>query len=568
MKFSPRPYQKKAVEAVISRYNNGLNKMLLHLPTGAGKTVIATLIIEKLINFSDIGKILFIAHREEILDQTRQKISSHLPSANVQIEQGSRSSSRNSHVTIASVQSLIRRKERFDPKDFSVIICDECHRALAPSWSELINYFYENQKSNSLLLGMTATPRRSDGRSALDIFDEVAFEISRVELQDLGYLVPMQYYTVRTDLDLDRVKISGGDFAVGSLSKVMNTPTKRALALNAWMEKGRNKKTIAFCAGVEHAHQLASDFAAHGIKAEAIDGKTTNRKEILQSFKNGDIEVLSNYGVLTEGFDDPGIECILLARPTTSPLVYTQCVGRGLRPFRGKRACTIIDIIDRGAHQLQYGASDMNGLPRNWRSNGRDPYRESYAISQIKVSDPDSFLKIKRAASLEEVQSILMSMPPEYVTAGLDGERVLYYSPAKERFPYQEARQEARKLLHQANAPVRRVYQHNGSITIALASPEINNERWAHLIWHLERVTSWSVKYSKGKVKSNPRAFLRSMLSNSQKLQRFDYNPDDATVTAWINNLSHHDLSEISEMFREKTGMNLEIKGQISMSLF
>jgi len=256
MKITPRPYQKKAVESVLSLYKNGSTKMLLHLPTGAGKTVIAALVIEQFLSFSNVGKILFIAHREEIIDQTRKKIKNHLPFINVQIEQGQRSSSGKTQITIASVQSLIRRKEKYNPQDFSLIICDECHRALAPSWTDVISYFYENKKTSTLLLGMTATPKRTDGRSALSVFNEIAFEISRVELQDLGYLVPLQYFTVRTDLNLDSVKISGGDYQVGSLSQVMNTPERRALALNAWNEKGLGKKTIAFCAGVEHARQL------------------------------------------------------------------------------------------------------------------------------------------------------------------------------------------------------------------------------------------------------------------------------------------------------------------------
>lgn len=202
----------------MSMYSSGSTKLLLHLPTGAGKTVIATLIIEQFLSLSSGGKILFIAHREEILDQTRKKIKNHLLFADIRIEQGGRSSSGQTQITIASVQTLIRRKEKFDPRDFSLIICDECHHALAPSWTDVIDYFYENQRVASLLLGMTATPKRTDGRSALSLFDTIAFEISRVELQDLGYLVPIQYFTVRTDLNLDAVKISGGDYQVGSLS--------------------------------------------------------------------------------------------------------------------------------------------------------------------------------------------------------------------------------------------------------------------------------------------------------------------------------------------------------------
>ena len=203
--------------------------MLLYLPTGAGKTVISTFIMKELLRTPGFGKILFVAHRREILDQTARTIKAQLPSKKVHIEQGERTASDNAEITIASVQSLVRRKERYDPKEFSLIVCDECHRALAPSWEEVIDYFNTHTGTGTLLLGMTATPKRTDGRSALDVFGEIAFEIARTDLENLGYLVPMEYYTVRSDLHLDKVKMSGGDFQVGALSKVMDHPTTRAL---------------------------------------------------------------------------------------------------------------------------------------------------------------------------------------------------------------------------------------------------------------------------------------------------------------------------------------------------
>ncbi len=177
----------------------------------------------------------------------------------------------------------------------------------------------------------------------------------------------MQYFTVQSDLSLDKVKMSGGDFQVNALSRVMDTPAIRALTLKAWLEAAQGKKTIAFCAGVEHAHHLAEDFAALGKRAGTIDGKTKDRDELLKIFTEGGLDLLTNYGVLTEGFDDPSIECILMARPTTSPLVYTQCVGRGLRTAPGKTGCTVIDVIDRSTHELQYGAYQMAGLSHKWR---------------------------------------------------------------------------------------------------------------------------------------------------------------------------------------------------------
>ncbi|MCD4652409.1 DEAD/DEAH box helicase [bacterium] len=565
MRFSPRPYQKNAVDSVLSRYANGSSRLLLHLPTGAGKTVIAAIIVEKMLQLPQAGKVLFVAHREEILDQTMQKLKQHLPKVNIQIEQGKRYSDSKAQITIASVQSLIKRKERFNPSDFTLIICDECHRALAPSWTEVISYFFENIGNNSLLLGMTATPRRSDGRSALSVFNVIAYEISRLELQDLGYIVPMHYYTIQTDLHLDRVKMSGGDFQVGSLTKIMNTPEKRALALNAWLEKGKDKKTVVFCAGVAHARQLAYDFKQIGIRAQTIDAKTSGRREILKKFKNKELDVLTNYGVLTEGYDDPGIECILMARPTTSPLVYTQCVGRGLRISKGKTSCTVIDIIDRSTHQLQYGAAEMCGLPKKWKSRGRDPYREAHSISGIKLSDPEAFLKVRSAQSLEEIQSILMSLPPDSVLAGLDGVPVLHYEPLSEKLTFEKAIKEIRKVIDQSAVQVNRISRQENGILISLVDPEVNNEQFLHLKWHLERATGWTVEYKLSTQRRNPRAFLKSMLNENQKIKYFYYDAENKKVVSWINNLPSDRIMYITKKFHEKTDMTLELRGQMSL---
>ena len=211
-RFLPRPYQDKAVREVLTLYTDGARKMLLHLPTGAGKTIIATLIIERLLPLIDSGKVLFIAHRRELLDQTAEKLKQHLPGLAVSIDQGERRADPAAQVVIASIQSLSKRKDAYRPEQFSLIVCDECHRALAPSWVEVIEHFNDERAGDALLLGMTATPRRTDGRSALDLFDLVAYEIAKPELQDLGYLVPIQYWGVKAALSLDQVKRSGGRF--------------------------------------------------------------------------------------------------------------------------------------------------------------------------------------------------------------------------------------------------------------------------------------------------------------------------------------------------------------------
>ena len=567
--FRLRPYQKSAVAAVISRFKEQKQRrMLLYLPTGAGKTVIATHIIKTLRTTRGFGKVLFVAHRREIIDQTARTIRRHLPRLKVQIEQGERTSRGECAVTLASVQSLVRRKEKYNPKEYALIICDECHRALAPSWEEVIDYFHSQADKDTLLLGMTATPQRTDGKSALEVFGRTAFEISRPDLEDLGYLVPMRYFTVRGNLDLDKVKMSAGDFQVGALSKVMNTPTTRALTVKAWIEQGEGKKTIAFCAGVDHALNLAADFAALGVHAEKIDGKTKDRGEILKRFADGEIKVLTNYGVLTEGFDDPTVECVLMARPTTSPLVYTQCIGRGLRTAPEKNACVVIDIVDRSTHQLQYGATQMAGLSTKWRSRGADPFRQALSVSRIKVTSPEAFLRLREASSMDDVQSILMSLPPEVVVAGLDGEQVLRYEALEGTCSDEEAQKAARDIFKQTRVRRAKLQIDEMTVRITFRASDTENERYAYLKWHLGRVTGRTVIYEAAKRKgrnSSPRALLRSMLPVGCRISDMAADAAENTITATIAGLTPDEIEEIKDDFQYEYGMGLDLKGQMSL---
>ncbi|HTV24060.1 MAG TPA: DEAD/DEAH box helicase [Polyangiaceae bacterium] len=566
--FKLRPYQKAAVASAVARYKANERRMLLYLPTGAGKTVIATHIIQALRDGFGLGRALFVAHRREILDQTVRTLQQHLPALRIEVEQGERSAEGDADVTVASVQSLLRRKDRYDPKAFDLIICDECHRALAPSWDQVISYFWSQAGERTVLLGMTATPRRSDGRSVLEFFGEAAFEISRTDLEDLGYLVPMQYFTVQGDLKLDQVQQSGGDFQVAALSRVMDSPVHRALAVKAWLEQGAGKKTLVFCAGVEHARHLADDFRGIGVRAEMIDGKTKEREQLLQRFQSGELQVLTNYGVLTEGFDEPSVTCILMARPTTSPLVYTQCIGRGLRCSPGKSSCTIIDLVDRSTHQLQYDANQMAGLPPRWRSRGSDPFRQARSLRGIKVTTPEAFLQIKQAQSLEEVHTILMSLPPSVVVAGLDGEPVLRYEASDEVCGAQAAEARAGHLLRQAGARGARVAVDEESVRITFKNPEVDNERFGFLKWHLSRVTRRVVEFDANgqkQKKLNPRAVLRSMLPERCRIDALEKGPAGEMMVATIAGLLPGELAAVASEFQLECGVRLDLRGQMSL---
>lgn len=565
--FKLRPYQKAAVAAVESRYRAGERRMLLYLPTGAGKTVIATFVIRAVRQTFGLQRCLFVAHRREILDQTVQTVRQHLPALDVRVEQGERTANEGGDIVVASVQSLLRRKERYHARAFDIIICDECHRALSPSWEQVIGYFWSQASPATLLLGMTATPRRTDGRSALALFGEPAFEISRTDLEDLGYLVPMQYFTVQGDLKLDQVELSAGDFQTAALSRVMDTPLHRALAIKAWLERGDRARTLAFCASVDHARHLAEDFRSAGVSAMMIDGKTKDRGALLERFQAGEISVITNYGVLTEGFDDPGVRCVLMARPTTSPLVYMQCIGRGMRQAPGKRACTVLDLVDRSTHQLQYGAAQMAGLPTRWRCRGGNPFRHARSLRGVKVTTPDAFLRIREATSLEEVQAILMSLPESVVVAGLDGEPVPRYTPAEASPSARGAEAAALALLRQAGARAARVSADDERVRVRFRNPAVDNERFSYLEWHIEQVTRRRVEYEETAATSgrpNPRAVLRSMLPDHCRIDDLTTESDGAMV-ATIAGLMPREIEHLAAEFRNEAGVRLAVKGQLSL---
>jgi hypothetical protein len=243
-------------------------------------------------------------------------------------------------------------------------------------------------------------------------------------------------------------------------------------------------------------------------------------------------------------------------------------VGRGLRCAPGKSACTVIDIVDRSTHELQYGAVQMADLPPKWRCRGGDPFRQSQSIKAIRVTSPEAFLRIRNASSLEEVQSILMSLPPNVVVAGLDGEPVLRYTPTEEVSTAEVAEKEAKRLLRQASVRGAKVEMQDDYIRITFRIPETDNERYAYLKWHLSRVTGRTAIFTspKGKRKfSSPRTLLRSMLPERCRIAALDSDPSGATIVANIAGLTPDEIAEIESDFQDECGMSLDLRGQMSL---
>jgi len=363
-----RPYQQEALDAMIAAEKAGIAKQLVVLPTGAGKTVLFAQIPSYRNNSLPM---LVLAHRAELLIQAKSKIENVNNTLNVEIEQAENKAGY-ADVVVASVPTLGRsdsnRIEKY-PKDyFKTIIVDEAHHAAAQSYQKILEYF-----TPDFLLGVTATPQRSDSVRLVDVFDEIVYYKSIEDLIKEGWLSPLVGYRVKTDTDISDVEITNGDYKQEQLAEAVDNFNRNTAIVRAFNDLASTKKTVVFAAGVDHARNLASSFAQNGTSVRVILGETPDdeRRHTLSKFSSGQVQVIVNVGVLTEGFDEPSIEAIILAKPTRSTLLYTQIVGRGTRLHPGKQHCTIIDIADATKGKKPIGLPTLLGLPPEFDLQGR-----------------------------------------------------------------------------------------------------------------------------------------------------------------------------------------------------
>lgn len=361
-----REYQTEAVDA-IQHYQK--QSPILVAATGAGKTVMASKVI---VDRLKMGPVLFLAHRDELLDQTVEKFETVFDSFGAfgqSIRVGRVQADENemdADVVVASVQTLANRKRLAEWVDShgetSTIITDECHHARANTYLriyEALGYLNTVQDTGGeeverLHLGLTATPYRTDQKALNGVFDGVAYAIGLWELMEQGYLVPPK--EIKLPL-IEALNETRSDWTDEELDEQVNNSRINQEIAEAWETNAKERLTIAFCTSVTHAHALAETFQGRGIQAAVIHGAMPKdeRHAMLDAFSKGELRVLCNYGVLTEGFDRPEVSCLIMARPTTSHGLFTQILGRGLRiaPHIGKRDCLVLDVVGvTNAHRL------------------------------------------------------------------------------------------------------------------------------------------------------------------------------------------------------------------------
>ena len=410
MTIQLRPYQQEALDAVNAFSDKGINRQLVVLPTGAGKTVIFSHLPQ---TKNDSLPMLVLAHRAELLYQAKEKIGWSNPELDIQIEQADNVAG-HCDVVVASVPTLGRAESerilKYPKNYFKTIVIDEAHHAAAPTYRRILDYF-----NPSLLLGVTATPQRSDNTRLTDVFDEIVYYKTIQDLIEDGYLCSLVGYRIKTETDISGVATNEGDYVASQLEDAIDTPQRNAHIVAAYHSLVPESKAIVFCAGVKHANNLASSFSATQVPTEVIlgDTSTQDREHILARFKSGKTRVLVNVGVLTEGFDEPSIQSIILARPTRSTLLYTQIVGRGTRLYEGKPHCTILDFVDTTKGKKPIGLPSLLGLPPEFDLQGQDLIEVAKKYKELEDYCPGEAVRVLDPNDIElAYKRINLFMPP------------------------------------------------------------------------------------------------------------------------------------------------------------
>ena len=338
--LKPTPLQDEALQALsFFRDTKGRAKGVVVLPTGTGKTVLSAMDARR-----HGGRVLFLVHRLDILKQSIDAYNVVWPDMRVGILTGEvKENESKCDVLFASKDTLRQPSEleRFERDWFSYIVVDEVHHGQSPTYRDVLSYFRP-----SFMLGMTATPDRTDRKDIFELFDySKIYEISLHEVIDRGYLVPYTYYGLTDDIDYSKIRYQGLHYNVADLERLLIVPERNDAIMREYLEKGNGDKAIAFCVSIKHAERMAQVFNERGITASAIHSASPNRDALVQDFRDNKFQVAFTVDLFNEGIDFPNVQVLLFLRPTESKTVFLQQLGRGLRLCIGKDRVRILDFI-------------------------------------------------------------------------------------------------------------------------------------------------------------------------------------------------------------------------------
>jgi superfamily II DNA or RNA helicase len=403
-----RPYQDEAVKSIDDALERS-DSTLCVMPTGTGKTVVFSHVIKM---YRDLARrVVVLAHRDELIRQAAAKILT-ITGKEPQIEKADEVANPAAGIVVSSIQTQISRRndryrmEKFDPHRVGLVVIDEAHHACAASYRKVINHYRQNARCK--ILGVTATPDRADEEALGQVFDTVAFEYQIQDAINDGWLVPIRQSIVDVEgLDYSMVRTTAGDLNGKDLAGVLESEKILHGFAGPTIDIAGDRKTLVFASSVAHAERLCEIFNRHRPgQARFVCGATPEdeRRQIIQSYASGDFQFLTNVGVFTEGFDDPSVEVVVMARPTKSRSLYAQCVGRGTRPLPGifnpsmseadrqqailssiKPYCEVVDFAgNAGRHKLVHPADILGG---NYSDEVVDLARET-AEQKAKTGEP------------------------------------------------------------------------------------------------------------------------------------------------------------------------------------
>ena len=332
-----RDYQQEAAENLQKMREDGKTIALLYHATGVGKTITAATDAKAV-----GGRTLFLVNALKLASQAKDTFAKVWPEATLGEYTGSQKDMSQT-VIFATVQSISKDLEKFSPTDFDYLIVDECHHAAANTYQKIFTYFHPK-----FILGLTATPERSDGEDMLELFQNVAHKMDLKTAVERGVLVPIRCIRVKTNIDLTDVRINGIKYNSQDLESKLFIPERNQLIVDTYLKYVNGKKTVIFCASVDHAAEIAKLLRDNGVKAEAVSGRdrVEIRDKILKDYETGSTNVLCACDLLNEGWDSPHTTVLFMARPTMSKTIYMQQLGRGTRRCPGKDDLLVIDFVD------------------------------------------------------------------------------------------------------------------------------------------------------------------------------------------------------------------------------
>lgn len=398
-----RTYQSDAVSAVFKRWNTS-RAALIVMATGTGKTVVFSEIVRQWCSDAgNEGRVLVLAHRRELVEQARNKMAAWNCDAD--------------RIDAATVQGIARRLDRTDPDEYGLVVIDECHHAASKSYRRILDHF-----NNADVLGVTATPERSDGKSIAEVFGMPCYSYTMSDAIRQGYLSPVTVIPTNIKPDLSNVRTVAGDYSDKDLADAIEPWLDSAAA---WIkDNAADRRTVVFLPLIKTAEKMAEICEAHGLTAAEVDGQSADRTQVLADFAAGKYQVLCNAMLLTEGWDCPEVDCVLVMRPTKSRALYVQMVGRGTRLAEGKWDCLVPDVLAYGREEL---VRPWDVLPVEKPAEVVKAERKKAAAKAAKQADREKSAARQLAAS----------------KAAKQGRRAAYKKSRAERHPFAASLKEA-----------------------------------------------------------------------------------------------------------------------------